>query len=45
MAYAVLKAMGFDGHIGSITYDSSTGLSTATAGHRVVSSNLGADRD
>jgi hypothetical protein len=41
MAYAVLKAMGFDGNIGTITYDDSTGKAAATAGHRIVSSQPG----
>lgn len=41
MAYAVLKAMGFDGHIGTITYDASTARATATEGHRIVSSEPG----
>lgn len=41
MAYAFLKAMGYDGDIGTITYDAATGQSTATDGHRVVSSKPG----
>jgi lysophospholipase L1-like esterase len=41
MAYAVLKAMGFDGHIGTITYDGSAGSATATEGHRIISSHPG----
>ena len=41
MAYAVLKAMGFDGHIGTITYDASTGQAEATEGHRIVSAQPG----
>lgn len=41
MAYAFLKAMGFDGNIGTITYDSSSGKARATEGHRVVSSKTG----
>jgi lysophospholipase L1-like esterase len=41
MAYAVLKAMGFEGHVGTITYDGSTGSATATPGHRIVSSQPG----
>ncbi len=32
MAYAFLKAMGFDGHVGTIAYDDSTGQATATEG-------------
>jgi lysophospholipase L1-like esterase len=41
MAYAFLKAMGFDGNIGRITWDAGTGQSEATEGHRVVASNNG----
>jgi lysophospholipase L1-like esterase len=41
MAYAVLKSMGFDGHIGTTTYDASTGQATVTEGHRIVSSEPG----
>jgi len=41
IAYAVLKAMGFDGHIGTITYDASTGRAGASEGHRIVSSHPG----
>ena len=37
MAYALLKAMGFDGHIGTIAYDGATGRAEATQGHRIVS--------
>jgi lysophospholipase L1-like esterase len=39
MAYAYLRAMGFDGNIGSITYDATAGTATATGGHRVISSD------
>jgi lysophospholipase L1-like esterase len=39
MAYAYLKAMGFDGNIGTITYDAASGQATATEGQRVISSN------
>jgi len=41
IAYAVLKAMGFDGRIGTIDYDASTGQAEATEGHRIVSSKPG----
>jgi lysophospholipase L1-like esterase len=41
MAYAFLKAMGFDGNIGTITYDAAAATATATEGHRVVSSKPG----
>ena len=41
MAYAFLKAMGFDGNIGTITYDAASGTAGATEGHRVVSSKDG----
>ncbi len=41
MAYAFLKAMGFDGNIGTITYDAGGGTGTATDGHRVVSAKKG----
>lgn len=40
MAYAFLKAMGFDGNIGEITVDLS-GKATASAGHKVLSSKGG----
>ena len=33
MAYAFLKAMGFNGEIGTITFDMSAGKTTATDGH------------
>jgi len=41
MAYAFLKAMGFDGNIGTITYDAGSGNAEATEGHRLVSSKNG----
>ena len=41
MAYSLLKAMGFDGDIGTITYDMASGAATATDGHRIVSSSAG----
>jgi hypothetical protein len=41
MAYAVLKALGFDGQIGTITYDAATGQAEATEGHRIVSAQPG----
>jgi lysophospholipase L1-like esterase len=41
MAYAFLKAMGFDGNIGTITYDAVNGHAQATDGHRIISSKPG----
>jgi len=41
MAYGFLKAMGFDGNIGTIVYDDATGKATAGDGQRVVSSEHG----
>jgi len=41
MAYGVLKALGFGGQIGTITYDAATGYAEATDGHRIVSSQPG----
>lgn len=41
MAYAYLKAMGFDGSIGTITYDAAGGTAEATEGHRIVSAKPG----
>lgn len=38
MAYAFLKAMGLDGEIGAITFDMQSGKTTATEGHKVISS-------
>lgn len=40
MAYAFLKAMGFDGQIGTITVDLS-GRTSATDGHKVLSADKG----
>ena len=40
MAYAFLKAMGFDGDLGTITIDTA-GKATATGGHKVLSSAVG----
>lgn len=40
MAYAFLKAMGLDGHIGTVTVDVNGGA-TVTEGHRVVTSEPG----
>jgi hypothetical protein len=37
MAYAFLKAMGLDGHIGTITVDIAAGRATASSGHSVLS--------
>jgi hypothetical protein len=42
MAYAFLKALGYDGNIGTITYDAAAGTATATEGHRIVSAAPGA---
>ena len=39
MAYGFLRAMGFDGNIGTITYDAANGTATASDGHRIVSAN------
>ena len=36
MAYAFLKAMGLDGHIGTITVDMSTGRPKVSTGHHVL---------
>jgi len=41
IAYALLKAMGFDGNIGTITYDAATGTTEASTGQRVISSGNG----
>ena len=41
MAYAFLKALGCDGHIGTITVDLAGGTATATAGHKVLSCSGG----
>ncbi len=43
MAYAFLKAMGFDGHIGTITVDAKNNSlsASATDGHRVLSTDNG----
>jgi lysophospholipase L1-like esterase len=41
MAYAFLKAMGFDGNIGTIEFDATKGQGTATEGHKVLSSQPG----
>ena len=41
MAYAFLKAMGCDGHIGTITLDYTSGQAAATDGHKVLSSAPG----
>jgi lysophospholipase L1-like esterase len=40
MAYAFLKAMGFDGNIGTITVDLKTSQASATEGHKLLSSSL-----
>ncbi|MBK1881997.1 SGNH/GDSL hydrolase family protein [Luteolibacter pohnpeiensis] len=41
MAYAFLKGLGFDGNLGTITYDDSKGTATATGGHEVLSTTDG----
>jgi hypothetical protein len=41
IAYAFLKAMGCDGHIGTITVDLSTAQAQATEGHKVLSTGKG----
>jgi hypothetical protein len=41
MAYAFLKALGCDGNIGAITVDLKQGKATASAGHKVLSSDGG----
>jgi len=38
MAYAFLKALGCDGHIGTITVDLTANKAEATAGHKILSS-------
>ena len=40
MAYAFLKAMGFDGNIGTITVDLGSNKATATDGHKLVSDTV-----
>lgn len=42
MAYCFLKAMGFDGNIGTITFDMASNQATATDGHKIVSAQNGA---
>lgn len=42
MAYTFLKALGCDGHIGTIELDLSSGKAATTAGHKIVSSAAGA---
>jgi hypothetical protein len=41
MAYAFLKGLGFDGDLGSVTYDEASGKATAANGHEVLSSENG----
>lgn len=38
IAYAFLKAMGFDGDIGTLTLDAATGKAEASEGHRIIRS-------
>ena len=38
MAYALLKALGCKGDIGTLTLDAKTGAATATAGHSIIAS-------
>ena len=45
MAYAFLKALGFDGNIGTITVDLAADKAEATDGHKVVSRNGRHGRD
>jgi len=41
MACAFLKALGFDGQIGTVTVDLSTGKTEASSGHKVLNANGG----
>lgn len=41
MAYAMLKALGCDGDLGTITVDAAAGTASVPAGHRVVSAKPG----
>lgn len=41
MAYAFLKAMGVDGHIGTITVDLAADTATGSDGHKVLASKAG----
>lgn len=41
MAYAFLKALGFDGNVGTITVDAASGNAQATDGHKVLSAKPG----
>lgn len=41
MVYAYLKAMGFDGNIGTITFDMPSNQATATDGHKILSAQNG----
>jgi len=40
MAYAFLKAMGFNGDIGTITVDLSTNTASATPGHKILTDSI-----
>ena len=39
LAHAILKGLGLDGDIGTITWDMASGAATATPGHQVISSD------
>jgi len=41
MAYSMLKALGCDGDIGVITYDSNKAQASSSAGHKVISASNG----
>jgi lysophospholipase L1-like esterase len=41
MAYALIRAMGLDGQIGTITLDMADGKATASEGHRIVTTEPG----
>jgi len=41
IAYVFLRAMGCNGNIGAITHDLKRGISTASAGHKILSSKAG----
>lgn len=41
IAYAMLKALGCDGDVGTITFDAASGKATATDGHQIVAAPAG----